>query len=79
MSNAPAPSAPSASSAKVASIQPAAKPECEMPTRAAGEPVSAQRYETILVERRERVGLITLNRPKTVSYTHLTLPTIPYV
>ncbi|WP_171499459.1 enoyl-CoA hydratase-related protein, partial [Acinetobacter soli] len=31
------------------------------------ESVSAQRYETILVERRERVGLITLNRPKSLN------------
>lgn len=30
-------------------------------------PTSAQRYETILVERRERVGLITLNRPKSLN------------
>ena len=42
----------------------------------------------ILSEKRGRVALITLNRPEalnalnndtTVSYTHLTLPTTPYV
>ncbi|TVO53962.1 enoyl-CoA hydratase [Denitromonas halophila] len=30
-------------------------------------PLAAPRYETILVERRERVGLITLNRPKSMN------------
>ena len=27
----------------------------------------------------DKVGIVTLNRPKPVSYTHLTLPTTPYV
>ncbi|PBJ21335.1 putative enoyl-CoA hydratase echA8 [Pseudomonas sp. ACN8] len=31
------------------------------------EPTPALRYETILVERRERVGLLTLNRPKSLN------------
>ncbi|CAD2260930.1 putative enoyl-CoA hydratase echA8 [Stutzerimonas stutzeri] len=31
------------------------------------EPSPALRYETILVERRDRVGLLTLNRPKTLN------------
>ena len=56
------------------------------------QPSDTDKPEMILVERREQVGLITLNRPKQlnalnrqlanetlaapVSYTHLTLPTI---
>ncbi|WP_271408137.1 enoyl-CoA hydratase-related protein [Pseudomonas sp. Q1-7] len=31
------------------------------------EPPPALRYETILVERRDRVGLLTLNRPKSLN------------
>lgn len=34
---------------------------------AAPTETKAKKYETILVERRERVGLITLNRPKTLN------------
>jgi enoyl-CoA hydratase len=34
---------------------------------AASAEAKAKKYETILVERRERVGLITLNRPKTLN------------
>ncbi len=60
--------APSASSSKGASAQPtAAKSEREIPSIVAAESASSQRYETILVERRERVGLITLNRPKSLN------------
>ena len=37
------------------------------PEAVASEPRSSPNYETILVERRERVGLITLNRPKSLN------------
>jgi enoyl-CoA hydratase len=35
--------------------------------KASAEPAKAKKRETILVERRERVGLITLNRPKALN------------
>lgn len=70
MSNALAPSASSvasASNAKGSNLQPAAKPVSEKLASAAGVSAPSQRYETILIERRERVGLITLNRPKSLN------------
>lgn len=42
-------------------------------TPAAAKTVAAPRYETILVERRERVGLITLNRPKSLNALNVQL------
>jgi enoyl-CoA hydratase/carnithine racemase len=36
-------------------------------TKSSAEEAKARKFETILVERRERVGLITLNRPKTLN------------
>ncbi len=41
------------------------KPGASEPDKTSTE--EAAKYETILVERRERVGLITLNRPKTLN------------
>ena len=35
--------------------------------------------EEIILKSEDGVGIITLNRPETVSYTHLTLPTSPKV
>jgi enoyl-CoA hydratase len=37
------------------------------PAKSATEEAKSKKFETILVERRERVGLITLNRPKTLN------------
>lgn len=50
----------------------AVKPGSETPP-AVVERASAPRYETILVERRERVGLITLNRPKSLNALNIQL------
>jgi enoyl-CoA hydratase len=52
---------------KDAAAQAAATSQEAQPTPASAAPVAAPRYETILVERRERVGLITLNRPKSMN------------
>jgi enoyl-CoA hydratase len=50
----------------------AVKPGSETPPTVV-ERASAPRYETILVERRERVGLITLNRPKSLNALNIQL------
>ena len=51
-------------------------PRSDPPTTAEGRPSHAPLpglYETILVERRERVGLITLNRPKSLNALNTTM------
>ena len=44
-----------------------ASQDATMPEPGVPEPGNSASYETILVERRERVGLITLNRPKSLN------------
>ena len=59
---------PSTSNPKVAASQSASSSaEAGTAPASGAAPVAVPRYETILVERRERVGLITLNRPKSLN------------
>lgn len=65
----------SASNTKVQNINPApsnADRDSPPPKALTGTPESP-RYETILVERRGRVGMITLNRPKSLNALNTTL------
>jgi enoyl-CoA hydratase len=68
MSAAHASTVSSASNPKGASPQPdVVKHDAATPPAGPAESAPTTRYETILVERRERVGLITLNRPKSLN------------
>lgn len=57
----------SASSSKASSPQRSTIHTVEPGAEPSAETKATSRYETILVERRERVGLITLNRPKALN------------